>query len=103
MTRPTRTRALAVAVALWLSSGVATGQPAELIIRGGTIVTVEGTTQSDIRVRDGIIVEIGDGLAATGGAREVDADGLLVLPGGIDPHVHLGLDFSAGWAILRLV
>ena len=90
MTRPTRTRALAVAVALWLSSGVATGQPAELIIRGGTIVTVEGTTQSDIRVRDGIIVEIGDGLAATGGAREVDADGLLVLPGGIDPHVHLG-------------
>ena len=90
MTRPTRTRALAVAVALWLSSGVATGQPAELIIRGGTIVTVEGMTQSDIRVRDGIIVEIGDGLAATGGAREVDADGLLVLPGGIDPHVHLG-------------
>ena len=78
MTRPTRTRALAVAGALWLSSGVATGQPAELIIRGGTIVTVEGTTQSDIRVRDGIIVEIGDGLAATGGAREVDADGLLV-------------------------
>ena len=88
MTRPTHT--LALAVALWLSSSMAAGQPAELIIRGGTIVTAEDTTQGDIRVRDGVIVEIGTGLAATGGAREIDAEGLLVLPGGIDPHVHLG-------------
>ena len=92
MPQPTHPRALVgvVAGALWLSTGMAAGQPAELIVRRGTIVTVDGTTTGDIRVRDGVITEIGTGLAATEGAREIDADGLLVLPGGIDPHVHLG-------------
>ena len=62
----------------------------EILISGGTVVTSEGRFDADVRVRDGTIVEIGTGLAAGSGARAIDAAGLLVIPGGVDPHVHLG-------------
>ena len=62
----------------------------EILISGGTVVTAEGRFDADVRVRDGTIVEIGTGLAAGAGAREIDATGLRVMPGGVDPHVHLG-------------
>ena len=62
----------------------------EILISGGTVVTSEGRFDADLRVRDGTIVEIGTGLAAGDGARAIDATGLLVMPGGVDPHVHLG-------------
>ena len=62
----------------------------EILISGGTVVTSEGRFDADVRVRDGTIVEIGSGLAAGAGARAIDAAGLLVMPGGVDPHVHLG-------------
>jgi allantoinase len=39
----------------------------------------------DVRIKAGRIVEIGPALS---GEAEIDAGGLLVLPGGIDPHVH---------------
>jgi dihydropyrimidinase len=51
-------------------------------------VTVEGQSDVDVRVRDGVITEIGSGLAP-GGERVIDAGNMLVLPGGIDPHAHL--------------
>jgi len=62
----------------------------EILISGGTVVTSEGRFDADVRVRDGTIVEIGTGLAAGPGARAIDATGLLLMPGGVDPHVHLG-------------
>ena len=86
MARPTRLGAPAVAVAVWLSAGVAAGQPPELIIRNGTIITDAGTVQGDLRIRNGLIDEMGERLVAGSSAREIDASGLLVLPGGID-HV----------------
>ncbi len=65
-------------------------QPTEIIIRNGTVVTSEGRYAADVRVRGATIVEIGQGLSAAAGAEEIDADGLLLIPGGVDPHVHLG-------------
>ncbi len=62
----------------------------EILVSGGTVVTSEGRFDADVRVRDGAIVEIGTGLAAGAGAHAIDATGLLVMPGGVDPHVHLG-------------
>ncbi|MCY4626180.1 MAG: amidohydrolase family protein [Acidobacteria bacterium] len=62
----------------------------EILVSGGTVVTSEGRFAADVRVRDGTIVAIGTGLAAGAGARAIDATGLLVMPGGVDPHVHLG-------------
>ena len=64
-------------------------QPAEIVIRNGTIVNSTGRMQADLRVRNGTIAEIGQNLTAAAGAQIIDAKGKLVLPGGIDPHVHL--------------
>src|SRR5579859_6295257 len=64
-------------------------QGAELVIRNGLIVTAVGRTEGDLRIRNGTIAEIGPNLTAAPGARVIDAKGMLVLPGGVDPHVHL--------------
>jgi dihydropyrimidinase len=60
----------------------------ELIIRRASIVNADGRVDGDIRIRNEKIVEIGRNLAAPAGAREIDAAGLVVLPGAVDPHVH---------------
>ena len=59
----------------------------DLAIRGGTVVTAADIFRADIGVQGGRIVTVGD--AVEGAAREIDASGLLVLPGGIDSHVHI--------------
>src|SRR5271156_6576390 len=58
----------------------------DLVIRGGTVVTAADTGKSDVGVKDGRIVALAEDLPR--GASEIDASGLLVLPGGIDSHVH---------------
>jgi dihydropyrimidinase len=60
--------------------------PHDLVVRGGTIVTPGHREIADIGVRDGRIAQLGGDMTA---AQEIDATGLLVLPGGIDAHVHL--------------
>ena len=64
----------------------------DLLVRGGTVVTVGGSRQADVVVSDGRIdalLEPEEGERAAGSAREVvDATGLLVLPGVIDVHTH---------------
>jgi dihydropyrimidinase len=69
-------------------------QQAELIIRNGLIVNDYGRMAADVRIRAEQIVEIGATLAATPGAREIDASGMFLLPGIIDTHTHLPLDVS---------
>ncbi|OAN48899.1 dihydroorotase [Magnetospirillum moscoviense] len=59
----------------------------DLIIRGGAIVTPNGTAQADIGVAGGRITAIGD-LAQAEAANAFDASGLTVLPGVIDTQVH---------------
>ncbi len=59
----------------------------DLAIRGGTIVTASDTYRADIGVSGEKISVIAE--SVTGAAREIDADGLLVMPGGIDSHVHV--------------
>jgi len=61
----------------------------DLLVRGGTVVTPSGRARLDLAVADGRIVEIGALGADVSAARVVDADGLLVLPGMVDTHVHL--------------
>src|ERR1700755_2922093 len=59
----------------------------DMAVRGGTIVTASDEFRGDIGIRDGRIVAVADRIE--GAAREIDASGLLVLPGGIDSHVHI--------------
>ncbi len=60
----------------------------DLIIRGGTCVLPWGIEQTSVGVRDGRIAGLGVGLDATAD-ETIEARGLHVLPGLIDPHVHL--------------
>ncbi|OXM16169.1 dihydropyrimidinase [Paenibacillus herberti] len=63
------------------------------VIQGGTVVTSGSITVADIRIEDGVITAIGSQLDTTG-AETVDAAGLYVFPGGIDPHTHLDMPFG---------
>ena len=60
----------------------------DLVIRGGTVVDGTGAdpVEADVAVAGGRIVEIGKVEGAA--SRTVDADGLVVAPGFIDPHTH---------------
>ena len=66
-----------------------TQEPSEILVRNGLVVTESGRLQADVRIRDGQIAEVGRNLTPARGARTLDATGKLVLPGGIDTHVHL--------------
>jgi dihydropyrimidinase len=59
----------------------------DLIVRGGTVVAGSDVVRCDIGVRDGRIVALGEDLGSAG--QVIDATGKLVLPGGIDSHVHI--------------
>ncbi len=57
---------------------------ADLLVRGGRSLA---GAPLEVAITDGLISEVGEELALE--ARDViDADGLTVLPGGLDPHVH---------------
>jgi dihydropyrimidinase len=62
----------------------------DLVIRGGTIVTVGGSQRADLAADGGLITAIEpslDGPAASA-SRVIDATGMLVLPGVVDAHTH---------------
>ena len=58
-----------------------------LLAVGGVVVTPEGSRRSDIRIREGIVVEIAANLRPDGDP-VIDATGCHVLPGVIDAHSH---------------
>ena len=70
--------------------------PWDLLIRDGEVVTPDGVRRADIAVENGTIVEVSPGLR--GAAREtIDASGLHVFPGVIDPHVHFNEPGRTEW------
>ena len=60
------------------------------LIKNGTLITASETFQADILVEDEKISLIGRDLEHPN-ADIINADGRLIMPGGIDPHVHLDL------------
>ncbi|MGH8873702.1 MAG: dihydroorotase [Acidimicrobiia bacterium] len=60
---------------------------ADLLIRGGRVVTPDGVVEADVAVRDGLVAEVASGLDARG--EVIDASGALVGPGFVDLHAHL--------------
>ena len=58
----------------------------DIIIRGGTVVTAADTFACDVGIRDGKIAALGHDLGDA--TAIIDATDRLVLPGGIDSHVH---------------
>jgi len=56
-----------------------------MIIKNATVVTKDGEKKLDIRIENGVIAELAENIEKEG----LDANGLTVLPGFIDMHVHL--------------
>jgi N-acyl-D-amino-acid deacylase len=68
----------------------------DLLIRGGTVIDGTGApaVRADVRVRNGVIAEVGPDLRGDGEV-ELDAGGAHVAPGFIDIHTHY--DGSMWW------
>jgi dihydropyrimidinase len=65
-----------------------------MVIRGGTVTTASDTFACDVGIAGGKITALGTGLGPA--AEIVDASGMLVLPGGIDSHVHIAQPSAPG-------
>jgi dihydropyrimidinase len=64
----------------------------ELVISDGTLWSAEGSMEADLGIQDGKIAAIGANLS---GRQCFSAAGKWVLPGAIDPHVHLEMPTPA--------
>lgn len=98
--------ALMAALLLPASASVAAdpaSAPVDLLIRGGTVYTgSDAPFTGDVAVSGDRIVAVGAHLKLTA-ARVIDAKGMIVAPGFIDPHTHVQDDLSASDPVKRLV
>ena len=62
----------------------------DLVIQGGTVVTPHGVSELDIAIKGESIAALAapGSLSADQAERVLDATGKIVMPGGVDPHVH---------------
>src|SRR5215469_9610505 len=68
----------------------------ETILRGGTLITPDGESRTDIGIAEEKIVALGKELS--GSARnEIDARNLHIFPGVIDAHVHFNEPGRTDW------
>lgn len=100
----TAVTALLSATALAVPHGAAAPQDeADLVIRGGTIYTGDAAPfRGDVAIRGDRIVYVGPKAPGTA-AKTVDATGLIVAPGFIDPHAHVNDALASGDPAARLV
>ena len=69
---------------------------ADLAIRGGRVVLADGVRETDVLILDGVtmgVVAPGEGRAA----EQIEARGLVILPGVVDAHVHTNEPGRAEW------
>jgi len=64
-----------------------------LLIKNGRIITATDDYHGDVLIQGETVVAVGQGLDAENADRVIDAHDLLVMPGGVDPHVHLDMPF----------
>jgi allantoinase len=68
----------------------------DLVIRGSTVVDPNQQFTADVGITAGKIMAVAPDLAEAG-LTEIDAAGLILMPGGIDPHVHFNEPGRADW------
>ena len=64
-----------------------------LLIRNGRIVTAVDDYRADLFIEDEVVSLIGQSLDVEA-ERIIDAEGKLVIPGGVDPHTHMDMPFG---------
>ena len=66
---------------------------ADLVIRNARVVTHDGEFMGGVAVKDGKIALSGSNDALPEATRSIDAGGRVLMPGVIDPHCHLGVNY----------
>src|SRR5215470_2203752 len=62
----------------------------DLVIRHGTVIVPQGVGAWDVGIEgENIAAVAAPGTLPTDGVRVLDATGLVVAPGGVEPHAHL--------------
>lgn len=66
-----------------------------LLIKGGTVVNADYQRRADVLCVDGIVTAVGDATQwdIPAMTETLDAGGMYVMPGGIDPHTHMNFPF----------
>lgn len=67
---------------------------ADLILTNARLVDHTGEQHGAIAIADGRIVAVGDPAAMPAAKRTIDVAGKVVMPGVVDPHCHLGVNYS---------
>lgn len=65
-----------------------------MVVRGGTVVEAGWSRPADVVITDGRVTALAAPGTAPAAASVIDATGRLVMPGGVDPHCHVG--FTSG-------
>ena len=68
----------------------------DILVRHGQLITPDSTIPADLAIKDGKILAVGAWGSLGGAKTEIDAEGRLVMPGLVDPHVHIAHPFRAG-------
>lgn len=63
--------------------------PVDTLIAGGRLVTATDVREASVAIDDGVITAIGRETSLPNANERIDAAGLLVMPGVVDPHVHI--------------
>ena len=71
----------------------------DLIIRGGWVVTTDSAAEMDVGIQgERIAIVALPGTLDVEARRTIDASGKILLPGGIEPHTHIGVRVPDYWA-----
>lgn len=71
----------------------------DCVIKGGQVVTPQAVGEMDVGIRGEKIVAVGwSGTLSEQATREIDASGKIVIPGGIEPHAHIGIPVPSEWS-----
>ena len=65
-----------------------TGEKADVLVKGGLVVTGQDISLQDVLIKDGRVQELGGDLSQREASRVIDASGKYVMPGAIDAHCH---------------
>ncbi len=71
----------------------------DCVVKGGQVVTPQAVGEMDVGIRGEKIVAVGwSGTLSEQATRVIDASGKIVIPGGIEPHAHIGIPVPSEWS-----